>query len=163
MLERCARNAAILLLACAPAPAIFAAPPAAATNLSIDQLDQLLKQMHGQDDVKVARRIAGIQLTERAGAARLAQWEADLPGDRSRKALMEVGDASAFLDLPAAETPSPPPPDAETRKQILARGLGLRGTNAAPVSELLRESYYDIVCIHNEVQSESAGFNGQSA
>ncbi len=121
MLERCARNAAILLLACAPAPAIFAAPPAAATNLSIDQLDQLLKQMHGQDDVKVARRIAGIQLTERAGAARLAQWEADLPGDRSRKALMEVGDASAFLDLPAAETPSPPPPDAETRKQILAR------------------------------------------
>ena len=121
MLERCARKGAILLLACAPAPAIFAAPPAAATNLSVDQMDQLLKQMYGQSDVKVARRIAGIQLTERAGAARLAQWEADLPGDRSRKALMEVGDASAFLDLPAAETPSLPPPDAETRKQILAR------------------------------------------
>ncbi len=121
MLERCARNAAIFLLACALAPAVYAAPPAAATNLSVDQLDQLLKQMYGQSDVKVARRIAGIQLTERAGAARVAQWEADLPGDRSSKALMAVGDASAFLAPPAAERPSSPPPDAETRKQILAR------------------------------------------
>jgi hypothetical protein len=121
MLKRCARKGAILLLVCAPVPAIFAAPPAAATNLSIDQLDQLLKEMYGQDDVKVARRIAGIQLTELAGAARLAQWEADLPGDRSRKALMAVSDASAFLDPPTAETPSPPPPDAETGKQILSR------------------------------------------
>jgi hypothetical protein len=111
----------MLLLACAAAPAIFAAPAAAATHLSVDQLEDLLKQMYGQDDVKVARRIAGVQLTERAGAARLAQWEADLPGDRSRKALMAVGDASAFLAPPAAETPRPPPPDAETGKQILAR------------------------------------------
>lgn len=110
-----------MLLVCAPVPAIFAAPPAAATNLSVDQLDQLLGQMYGQGDVKVARRIAGIQLTERAGTARLAQWEADLPGDRSRKALMAVGDASAFLAPPAAENPSSPPPGAETRKQILAR------------------------------------------
>jgi hypothetical protein len=121
MLKECARNGAILLLACAAAPAIFAAPPAAATNLSIDQLDQLLKEMYGQGDVKVARQLAGIQLTERAGAAQMAQWEAALHGDRSRKALMAVGDASAFLAPPAAETPSPPPPGAETSKQILAR------------------------------------------
>ena len=121
MLERWARNAAMLLLACALAPAVYAAPPAAGTSLSVDQLDQLLKQMYGQSDEKVARRIAGIQLTERAGALQLAQWEAGLAGDRSRKALMAVGDASAFLPLPAAQTPSSPAPGAETRKQILSR------------------------------------------
>jgi hypothetical protein len=111
-----------LLLAVALAPEVFAAPPAAATkNLTVDQLDLLLKELRGQGDVKVARQITGVHLTERASAARLAQWEADLAGDRSREALMVVADASAFLAPPAAETPALPAPDAQTQQQILTR------------------------------------------
>ncbi|MGB0065114.1 MAG: hypothetical protein WBP85_11770, partial [Terracidiphilus sp.] len=80
-----------------------------------------MKQLYGQNDAKAARRIAGIQLAERAGAAWLAQWQAELPGDRSRKALMAVAAASAFLAPPASETPSQPQPDAEATKQTLVR------------------------------------------
>ncbi|MGD0739031.1 MAG: hypothetical protein ABR957_05505 [Terracidiphilus sp.] len=109
------------LLAGALAPLILAAPPPAATNLTVDQLDQLLKQIHGQSDARVARQITGVKLTERASAERIARWEADLAGERSREALMVVADVSAFLAPPAAELPTTPAPDARTQQQILTR------------------------------------------
>ena len=121
MLGRWGRIGACWLLAGSLALVVFAAPPPAATNLTVDQLDQLLKQIHGQSDAKVARQITGINLTERASAERIAQWEADLAGDRSREALMVVADVSAFQAPPTAELPAMPAPDAQTQRQILAR------------------------------------------
>lgn len=118
---RWGRIGACLLLAEAIAPVILGALPPAATNLTIDQLDHLLKQLQGQGDAKAAKQITGIKLTERVSAARLAQWEASLAGDRSREALMVVADVSAFLTPPAAELPTMPAPNAQTQKQILAR------------------------------------------
>ncbi|MFZ0339027.1 MAG: hypothetical protein WAL45_13405 [Terracidiphilus sp.] len=109
------------LLAAAFAAVVFAAPPAAPTNLTVDQLDQLLKQIRGQSDAKTARQITGIKLTERASAERIARWEAELAGDRSREALMVVTDVSAFLAPSAAEMTTMPMPDAQTQKRILAR------------------------------------------
>ena len=110
-----------LILVCASVRASFAASPPVPTGLSVNQLDQLLTRLYGQNDGKIARRIAGVHLTERADAALIAKWQAHLAGDRSRKALMAVADASAFLAPPAPEILSQAPPDAETRKQILAR------------------------------------------
>ena len=121
MLRRWGRIGACLLLAEAFAPVFLAAPPPVATNLTVDQLDQLLKQIRGQGDARVARQITGIKLTERASAARIAEWEADLAGDRSREALMVVADVSAFLAPPAAEMPTMPTPDAQAQQQILTR------------------------------------------
>lgn len=121
LLERWACAGLCLLLAAASTPAIFGAPLPAAKDVTVDQLEQLLKQMRGQGDVKVARQITNIKLTERVSLARLAQWEAELAGERSRQALMAVADASAFLAPPAADTPKLPPPDADTLQQILTR------------------------------------------
>ena len=121
LLGRWGRMGACWLLAAAFVAVGFAAPPAAPTNLTVDQLDQLLKQIRGQSDAKAARQITGIKLTERASAERIARWEADLAGDRSREALMVVADVSAFLAPSAAEMPTMPTPDAQTQKQILAR------------------------------------------
>jgi len=121
LLERCTPIGALLLFACAFAPAVFAAPPPPLLSLTVDQMDQLLKQLRGQADLRAARQITGVQLTERAGAAQLARWQADLGGERSREALMAVADVSAFLRPPAAELPTLPPPDADSQKQILAR------------------------------------------
>ncbi len=121
LLERCARRGMYLLIVCATIPASLAGSPPPATSVTVNQLNQMLTQLYGESDGKVARRIAGVHLTERASSARLAQWETDLPGDRSRKAMMAVADASAFLAPPAPETPSQPQPDAETTKQIIAR------------------------------------------
>ena len=118
---RCGRLGACLLLAGALAPVVFAAPPEAATNLTVDQLEQLLTQIRGQDDARVARQIAGIKLTESASMARLARWEAEVAGNRSREALMVIADVSASLPPPAAEMPSLPAPDAQTQQQILTR------------------------------------------
>lgn len=115
------RFAAWLLLVGTFAPAVLAAPPEAVKSLTVDQLDQLLQQMHGQADATVARQITGVKLTERAGAAWVAQWEAKLSGDRSREALMVIADVSAFLPPPAADLPASPAPDAQTQQQILAR------------------------------------------
>ncbi len=121
LLGRWGRMGVCWLLAAAFVPVGFAAPPGAATNLTVDQLDQLLKQIRGQSDAKAARQITGVKLTERASAERIARWEADLAGDRSREALMVVADVSAFLAPPAVEMPTKPTPDAQTQKQILAR------------------------------------------
>jgi hypothetical protein len=112
---------ACLFLAQTIVAVVFAAPPPAPTNLTVNQLDQLLAQIRGQSDIRVARQITGVKLTERASMARLAHWETELPGDRSREALMAVADVSAFLTPPPAEMPSLPTPDTQTQKQILTR------------------------------------------
>ena len=121
LLARVARKGMCLLLVCASIKGSFAASPPPATALSLDQLDQLLTELQWQSDAKLARRISGIHLTERADAARIAKWQAQLSGDRSRKALMAVADESAFLAPPTSETPTDPQPSAETAKQIVAR------------------------------------------
>jgi hypothetical protein len=121
LLREWGRIGACLLFAGALSPVIFAAPPPAAKNLTVDQLGELLKQIRGQGDARVARQITDVHLTERVSAARLARWEADLAGDRSREALMAVADRSALLASPAVEMSTIPPPDAQTQEQILAR------------------------------------------
>src|ERR1700691_5076188 len=99
----------------------LAAPAPQAASVTVGQLDQLLGRLRAQNDVKAAREIAGAKLTERASAAWLAMWEADLKGDRTREALMAGADFSAFLEPPAAERPQLPLPDAAAQKQMLAR------------------------------------------
>ncbi len=102
-------------------PAVFAASPPAPAALTVAQLDQLLIRMRSESDVKAARELATVKLTERANAVWLAKWEANLKGDRTRQALMAVADASAFLNPPSAELPSIPPPGPAAQQQIVAR------------------------------------------
>ena len=50
-------------------------PPAfAARQLTVAQFEQLLFADHGESDAKLADQFAGVELTERASAARLARW-----------------------------------------------------------------------------------------
>ncbi len=102
-------------------PLAFAATPPAPTSLTVAQLDQLLGRLQRESDAKAARELAGVNLTERANAVWLAKWEANLKGDRTRKALLAVADASAFLEPPAKELPSIPPPGPVAQQQIIAR------------------------------------------
>jgi len=83
----------------------------AATRVSVEQLEQLLGSVHGQSDGKIARQLSGLELTERASSLRVARWEA----------LIELADASAFLDLPAAEMLAKAPPDREGRVALLLK------------------------------------------
>jgi VWFA-related protein len=98
---------------------VFAWPAMAAKTLSIDQMEQLLAQLQGTPDGKAAGELGEVQLTERVSPARLARWEAKFPGSRTREALMQLADMSAFLDPPASDVVLKPRPDIETQKRIL--------------------------------------------
>ena len=60
-----------------------------------------------------------VQMTERVSPARLARWEAEFPGPKTREALMQLADMSAFLDPPASDVVPQPPPDIEAQRRIL--------------------------------------------
>lgn len=95
----------------------------ATTSITVDQLDKLLAFYRQLSDGKAAQEIAGMRLTERASAARVARWEAAFPDGRAREALVAVIDASAFLNPPEAEILSAAPPDTAATKQILQRAI----------------------------------------
>jgi VWFA-related protein len=97
----------------------FAWPANAAKTLSIDQMEELLVQLHGKPDGKVASELDEVQLTERVSPARLERWQEEFPGSKARQMLMQLADMSVFLDPPASDVAADPRPDIETQKHIL--------------------------------------------
>lgn len=100
------RDLAILLL-------LFGISQAAcaAKLVTLDQVDRLLISARHQSDRKLADKLFDMELTERVSPARLARWETELAGPKSRQAMVELADASEFLHLPPAEIPDIPAPD----------------------------------------------------
>jgi len=110
------RKLTFLFLVAAFGPAMHAQ-----TRVSVSQMDPLLASLHHKSDAKGARQLVGLELTERATSAWLERWETELPGTHTREALAALADASAFLDLPAADLPAEAPPDLATQEQIFSR------------------------------------------
>lgn len=98
-------------------------PAFALRQVTVAEFEQILAAAHDKSDAKVAGQLAEFQLTERVSSIRLARWESDYPGPRTREALTQLADASSFLDLPAAEIPASPPPDREAQRQMLSRTI----------------------------------------
>ena len=71
----------------------------AGREMSGEQLEQMIAGSHREPDVKVAKRLSELELTERLSAARLARCEANLRGPDARRALRALADRSSFLDL----------------------------------------------------------------
>ena len=94
------RKLAILLLLAGTASPAFAANP-----VTVDMVDQLLIYAHGKSDAKVAEELFDLELTERVSSAKLERWQAELPGPKSRQAMVALADASVFLRLPPEEIP----------------------------------------------------------
>jgi hypothetical protein len=102
-----------------PSPA--AVLPVRAGGVTVEQLEQTIATEHAKKDQDLAKKLGGMQLSERLSSPELAKIQAELPGEKSRMALLAIADASAFLQLPAAEIPATPPPDLPTQKLILSR------------------------------------------
>ncbi len=98
----------------------FVLPAFGAKRVTVDGLEQTLAAAHTLQDAEVARQLADLELTERLSTAKLDRLKAELPGEKSRQALMILADASVFLDPPAAEIPGQPIPDVATQRKILA-------------------------------------------
>ena len=98
----------------------FVIPALGAKRVAVDQLEQTLAAAHSLQDAEVARQLSDLELTERLSTAKLDRLKAELPGEKSRQALMILADASAFLDPPATEISNQPAPDLATQRKILA-------------------------------------------
>jgi hypothetical protein len=103
--------------------ASIAAHATVAQRVSVAELEQILAAAQSQSDGRVAKRLSGLKLTERVNSARLAHWEARFPGKRCTEQFTTLADASAFLNLPAADIPATAPPDLDTKKTILSRSI----------------------------------------
>jgi hypothetical protein len=101
--------------------AVLASTAFAAERVTVAQLEQALAAGHGKPDKELAQQIGGLQLTERLNTARLATLQTELPGSESRQALLALADASAFLDLPAAELLPLAAPDRATQGRIFSQ------------------------------------------
>src|ERR1017187_374490 len=112
------RKLALLLLL-----AGFASTALAATRVSVGQVEQLLAASHNLPDAKLAGKISGLELVERASSARLARWQNDFSGKRTREALLVLADASSFLDLPPAEILPKASPDSAAQSAIFQRAV----------------------------------------
>jgi hypothetical protein len=116
----------ILLLAAALGPALGA--QAALTPvpgpLTIEQFEKSsLPVLHAMHDKQAARELAGLKLAERASPEGTARWQAQMPGKLSQEALTALVDAAAFLEPPAEETPSTPPPAMDAQRQMLKQAV----------------------------------------
>jgi hypothetical protein len=116
------KGASFLVMAMILTRAQAATGPAAG-GVTVNQLDDLLARLHKANDKSTAREIAGLQLTERVSAERLARWQADPHGERTRAALLALADAAAFLPPPATEIPATAAPDMPAQDEILTRTI----------------------------------------
>jgi VWFA-related protein len=101
----------------------FAVTACAATRVTVDQLSRIVASSRGKSDAKAAARLWGLDLTERLSEARLALFEAALPGPDSRRALVVLADQSVFLPPPSTEIPRQPPPDLPRQRDIAAKAI----------------------------------------
>ena len=103
--------------------ALAVSPSWAAKRMTVAQLEQLVSAERGEhkSDAELARKINGIELSERLTELTLAHLNQQLKsGSASATALLLLADRSVFLDPPANELPSTPAPDAATQQHLLA-------------------------------------------
>jgi hypothetical protein len=94
-------------------------PARAAKNLSVEELDLLLANNQGKPDAHVAQQLGDVELSERVSPQRLAKWEKEFTGPRTREELMRLADEAAFLKTPAIDVMHIVPPDNDTQERML--------------------------------------------
>jgi hypothetical protein len=118
------RKLTVLLLLAGMATAALtqkdATPQSLLRRVTVQQLERLLAAAYDKPDADVARQLSGLELTERLSTVSLSHWDKQLPGRKSRRALVALADESAFLDLPSADIPASATPDLATQLRMMA-------------------------------------------
>ncbi len=127
----------------------------AAQTLSIEKMEELLTSLRGKSDGKVAGELNGVHPTERVSASRLARWEAEFPGSRTREELMKLADMSAFLEPPAPDVLENARPDVKTQLGILKLAVQY----VANTMPRLPDFYATRVTTHFDNQIQQSSFS----
>jgi VWFA-related protein len=109
----------LLLLLAAISPAALAS-----RRVTVSQLEKILTEDTGKSDAEVGQQISDLELTERLSADRFSKLKETLPGEKSGESLQILANRSAFLDLPAADIPSTPPPGFAEQRRIMSLAVG---------------------------------------
>jgi len=112
------RRTSIFVLSLALAGNAFAQ-----NGFTVDGFDQFLAKISHSGDREAARQIAEAALSERAGSTDLARWQAELKGEKARRALTAVVDASEFMPPPASAVADAPAPAHAEQVGILDRTM----------------------------------------
>lgn len=96
-------------------------------GVTTQDVQRILSQAKSESDTRLARRLLGLVLTERMSSAQLESLEKGLRGAKSRRALMALADASAFLMQPSADIASQPAPSLEEQRRIIALAVDYLG------------------------------------
>lgn len=99
--------------------AAMARPGLAVRQMTVEQVEQLLAKLDGKADAKVADELADVEMTQRVSSARLARWEKQFTGAKTREVLMKLADTAAFLKAPGSDAVPDPAPDTETQQRML--------------------------------------------
>jgi hypothetical protein len=129
----------ILLAALLAASCAYAASPKTdvAEKIAVDQLVATVSGAQQAADADMAKKLTGLELTERLGEARLAELSAKLPGEKSRMALKVLADRSIFLAPPEGERPADAAPDAAAMRQMLVKIVGYVNTTVRQLPNLM--------------------------
>ena len=100
----------------------------AATRMNVQQVEQLLAASHGLPDGKLAAKLSGLELVDRASTARLKRWQDEFEGKRTREALLALADASSFLDPPQEDILEKATPDTTAMTEIFQRAIAYANT-----------------------------------
>ncbi|MGA8741381.1 MAG: hypothetical protein WB561_09380 [Terracidiphilus sp.] len=88
--------------------------------VTVAQLTGIAEKEKDRHDGEAAKEMEHMQLTERLSSPKLARLSAELPGKKSKTALMAIGDVSVFLDPPPDEIPLKAVPDMAEQTQIMS-------------------------------------------
>jgi hypothetical protein len=96
-------------------------PMGAPQTVTVAQLTEAIETAKGKSDKDAVRDIEHLELTDRLSSPELARLSEELPGAKSKAALMAVGDASVFLEPPQGEILDKAAPEAAEQQQIVSR------------------------------------------
>ena len=89
--------------------------------VTMAELEGTLAANRDASDQKRAAILSGLLLTERVTTMRLARWNKEFTGTKTREVLMSLADASAFKALPAEDVPAAATPTLAEQQQMMAR------------------------------------------
>src|ERR1700733_11562373 len=94
----CVLNAPLAIAA--PWPRGESGEGSAPQRVAVEDVQRILSEDKGKSEAKVARQLSGLELTERMSYTKLKSLEQNVPGKKSRWALVALADASVFLSPP---------------------------------------------------------------
>jgi len=102
-------------------PVFYDEPRVPEKRLDVAELQRLLETSRDERDRELAKKLNGLELTERLTTGSLRFWKEHVRGKEAKAALTNLADESVFLAPPTADIPGQAAPDENTQQQITRR------------------------------------------